>query len=264
MSILVFDGLNLIRRVHAGMHGAQPSGENAAPLDVEGLERNVVRSAERALRHFGPTHALLAMDGRGGGWRKTLFPEYKANRTPMPEALEVALPRIERALADVGIKAVSVGDFEADDVIASVAAALSQRGLSVVILSTDKSMLSLLKPGVRVWHHFENRELTAADVRKRFAVEPEQLPDFLALAGDNSQNVPGVRGIGAKTAATLLAAHPSVEGILAAVDQLTKRQRESLTEERDKVLLFKQISTLREDVRADVNLSDFRLSTHAD
>ncbi|MEM7407643.1 MAG: 5'-3' exonuclease H3TH domain-containing protein [Pseudomonadota bacterium] len=265
MLTLIFDGLNLIRRVHAGMQRVDASGGqgDASLMDVDDLERNVVRSADRALRHFSPTHAMLAMDGRGGGWRKAVFDDYKANRAPMPDSLNAALPRLEAALASAGVRALRVGDFEADDIIASVAHALSQHGRNVVILSTDKSMLSLLRPGVRVWHHFENRELTAADVHKRFGVEPLQLADFLALAGDSSQNVPGVRGIGSKTAAQLLAAHGTVEGVLEAAEQLTRRQRENLMAQREEVLLYKQISTLRDDVRADVNLSDFRLASRA-
>ena len=263
MTVLLIDGLNLIRRVYAGVagHGAKAKAEDA--IDMLDVRTSITRSVNRALRAFEPSHALLAMDCAGHSWRHALFADYKANRSVMPAPLMQALPDLEDAIAEQGVRAVRVADVEADDVIATMASSLASRKIDAVVLSTDKSMLALLVSGVRVYNHFESRELGLDYVVERFGVRSEQLPDFLALAGDSTQNVPGVRGIGAKTASALLAEYGSLDELLARVDDLPSRHANAIRKQQQEVVLYRRISTLRTDIPVGANLNDFRLSvTH--
>lgn len=254
MRVMLIDGLNLIRRIHAGVPDAD------SPTHMDAVDDAVTRSVVRAVNEQQPTHAALVMDDPLSSWRRDLFPAYKQNRKPMPEDLREQLARVVASIAAAGIHDVQVPGFEADDVIATMACALGARKISVVVLSTDKSMLGLLDAGVEVHDHFAGRSFAPDDVFARFGVQPGQLPQFLALAGDSSQNVPGVRGIGAKTAAALLQRYGDVPGIMAALDELPARHAKALRTQADDVALFTRISTLRTDVEVGINLSDFRLS----
>jgi protein Xni len=255
MRVMLLDGLNLIRRIHAGVPGAD------APTHMDGVVDAVTRSVARALSEQNPTHAVLVMDDPDSTWRRELFSAYKQNRKPMPDDLRTGLPRVVHSIAEVGIRSVQVNGFEADDVIATMASSLGARGIAVVVLSTDKSMLGLLDAGVEVRDHFSGRNFAPQDVVTRFGVQPAQLPEYLALAGDNSQNVPGVRGIGAKTAAGLLQTYGDLRGVFAAVDALPTRHANALRKQVEDTDLYTRISTLRLDVDVGINLSDFRLNT---
>lgn len=254
MRVMLIDGLNLIRRIHAGVPDAD------APAHMDGVVDAVTRSVARALSEQNPTHAVLVMDDPESTWRRELFPAYKQNRKPMPDDLRVGLPRVVQSIADAGIRSVQVDGFEADDVIATMASSLAARGIAVVVLSTDKSMLGLLDAGVEVRDHFAGRNFAPQDVVARFGVQPSQLPEYLALAGDSSQNVPGVRGIGAKTAASLLQTYGDLRGIFATLDALPTRHANALRKQAEDTDLYTRISTLRMDVDVGINLSDFRLT----
>ena len=256
MLALLVDGLNLIRRIHAAVPGDPASTEHD-----DGVLHSCTRSVERALNVYRPTHALCAFDGAGESWRHVLLPAYKADRPPMPESLVRLLPRIREAFETDGVRCVEVSGFEADDVLASIAARIAARGGRSVILSTDKSMLSLLADGIRVRNHFEDRELDAAYTRQRFGVEPAQLPHWLALVGEASQGIPGVKSIGAKTATRLLEEHGDLEGVLAAAADMSGRAGNALREQAEAARLSLELATLRTDVAVGVNLNQCRVDS---
>jgi 5'-3' exonuclease len=254
MLALLVDGLNLVRRIYA----AVPGDEDTAEHD-DGVLRSCTRSIERALAGIGPSHALCAFDGAGRSWRHELLPTYKANRPPMPETLAQLLPRIREAFEADGVRCVEVPGFEADDVLASIAVRIAARGGEAVILSTDKSMLSLLRDGVRVRNHFDERELDASYVRERFGVAPDRLPSWLALVGESSQGVPGVRSVGPKTATRLIAEHGDLGAILEAAAQIPGKLGEALRAHADDARLSLTLATLRTDVAVGLNLNQCRV-----
>jgi len=254
MLALLIDGLNLVRRIHAAVPGEEGSAEHD-----EGVLDSCTRSLQRALNREEPTHALVAFDAHGSTWRHELHPAYKADRPPMPGSLAALLPRIEAAFDAAGVHCVTVAGFEADDVLATVAVKIAVAGGQAIILSTDKSMLSLLRQGVRVRNHFDDRELDAAYVRERFGVRPEQLPTWLALVGERSQGIPGVQKVGAKTAVKLIADHGSLEAILAAAGAIPGALGKRLGESRDVARLSLALARLREDAALGMNLSECRL-----
>lgn len=254
MLALLVDGLNLVRRVHAAVPGDEGSAEHD-----EGVLDACTRSLQRALDREQPTHALCAFESQVPTWRHELHPAYKADRPPMPASLAALLPRIEAAFDAAGVRCVKVAGFEADDVLATVAVRIAAAGGQAIILSTDKSMLSLLRPGVRVRNHFDDRELDAGYVRERFGIAPEQLPTWLALVGEHSQGIPGVQKVGAKTATKLIAEHRYLEAILGAAETIPGALGKRLGESRDVARLSLTLATLRDDVTLGINLSDCRL-----
>ena len=193
MRRLLIDALNLIRRVYAAVPGEEGATEHG-----EGVIESSTRSVARALGDVVPTHALCVLDAGGKSWRHGLYPVYKQERPAMPAPLAALLPRIEQAFQEhAGVRSTRVAGFEADDVLASIAVKVADRGGDVVVLSTDKSMLTLLPRDIRVRHHFDQRDLAARYVAERFAVQPDDVATLLALVGDRSQGIPGVRSVGA-------------------------------------------------------------------
>ena len=259
MIALLVDGLNLVRRIHAAVPGDEGSAEHD-----DGVLHSAQRSLERALGELHPTHALCAFDAPGESWRHRILPGYKADRPPMPVALARLLPTIEDAFDALGVRKVRVAGFEADDVLASIAVKIAAHGGRCVILSTDKSMLSLLGSNIRVRNHFDGRDLDEAYVRERFGVTPRQLPLWLALVGERSQGIPGVKSVGRKTAAQLIEAHGSLGAMLAAAEHMSGRIGEALRVHAEDARLSLRLATLRTDVDVGLNLNACRVARATD
>ena len=252
MHALLIDGLNLIRRVHAGVPGEGEAQHADAVLNA------CVASLRRALRRHQPSHALCALDGEGPSWRRDLFSDYKKLRKPMPEDLRLLLPRVIEHFAKLGVASIEITAFEADDVIASVADRLAKVGAAVTILSTDKSFCQLLGPKIRVHDHFADREHDRAWVKQRFGVEPEQLVDLFALAGDSSLGIRGIYSIGVHTAVKLLTDYGNLEGVLDAGDTIGGRLGAKVRSGVADAWLAARLVALRRDVSLDTNLKAFR------
>jgi len=250
---LVVDGLNLVRRVYAAVQSSLDAQDH-----LDAATASIVGSAVRAVNETSPTHALGVFECEGKNWRHQLYPMYKAHRPAMPEPLRQGLPKIQQALADRGLKSISVPGFEADDVIASVAYKVACRGGNVVVLSTDKSMCQLLGDRIRVRDHFNQRYLDEEYVQDRFGVEPAMLPSWLALVGDRSLNVPGVRTVGPRTAKQLINQFGSLQSILEAAPTIKGKLGKTLQQHSDDAYLSLRLVTLRKDVDVGVNLSQFR------
>jgi len=220
--LLIIDGLNLIRRIYEARRDEQDLTRR-----ITGALKAAMGSLKRALRDHGPTHAVIAMDSAGKTWRHELWPEYKANRTPMEPLLRSA---IEDWLAGevrntLGLVTLQLNGFEADDLIARVHGdwrILMGEGEAYpcVILSTDKDVFSLVEPGTVSFHHFDNVTRDEAWVRDNLCIEPHQVQDYLALMGDASDGVPGVTKVGPKTAADLLNKYGDLDSILAAAHSI--------------------------------------------
>ena len=248
------DALNLIRRVYAGQPGED------GPEKAEGAQTSSVQSLRRGLRECSPTHAVCVFDGEGPSWRHELFPDYKAGHAPMPEALADSLGRYRVAFGELGVASLQRPGLEADDIVGTLASKAIAAGASVIVLSTDKIFLSLLPLGLVVRDHFKGENLDGQYVRKRFGVRPEQLIDFLALAGDRGNNINGVPGIGKKTAGELLSRFETVEGALQAEAEgnLEEKLGNRLRQHVATVRLCRTLVALRTDLDLGVNLNELR------
>lgn len=174
------------------------------------------------LRQVEPKYAAAVFDAPGRTFRDDLFEHYKATRPPTPNELVAQLPLVREVVEGVGLPLVMISGVEADDVIASLASRWVEQGGEVIIVSGDKDLLQLVDGGVRVWDTMYDRWYNAAEVEKKFGIRPEQVPDFIALVGDSVDNIPGVKGIGEKTAQILLRRFGSLENILANVDKVAE------------------------------------------
>jgi DNA polymerase-1 len=217
-----------------------------------------------------PSHVALAFDHAMVSFRNELEPGYKANRGETPEDLEPQFPLCARIAGALGVAAFEREDFEADDVIATLALRLLRRGARVAVVTTDKDLAQLVRADGAVWVHDPARDerRDAAAVRAKFGVEPEQIPDYLGLVGDSADNLPGVPGIGPRTAAAALGAFGAIEAIPAdpaawsAVPiRGAARAAAAIDRHRERALRTRALATLRCDVpglRADLRRLAYR------
>lgn len=252
IKLLLVDALNLIRRVYA----AQPGDDG--PERVEGAIQASSLSLQRALRETKPTHTLCVFDSKEQGWRHRLYPEYKAGRDPIPVALEKGLKEFEASFLTSGVSSFTLAEVEADDVIATLAAKVATRAGNAVILSTDKIFIQLLDDFISLHDHFNNRDLDSNYVMKKFGVSPRQFIDFLALAGDKTNNISGVPSVGPKTAARLLREIGTLDDILAVAHTIPGKAGEMIYGHKEEARLCRSLVTLRRDLSLGVNLKDFR------
>lgn len=241
--LLLIDGLNVIRRVH----GANPSPDT--PEKAQGAIKASHQSLLRALSEHRPTHCALLLDPPGKYWRHEIYPLYKSTRSTMDESLAAEIEEYISWPARA-IKAVlRTNGFEAEDMMASLAVQALQQDFEVVLLSTDKDILSLLAYGAQAHNHFTGEWMDAAWCESKFGVTPLQLTDFLALTGDASDDIPGVKGVGIKTAAKLLGEFSTLEAILENSYQIKGAvgKRLQTEEEQSNAKLSKTLVSLRLD-----------------
>ena len=253
--VFILDALNYIFRAYY-----------AVPQDITtpaGMPKNAIlgytRTLLRLLKEQQPEFIVAAFDGPGS-FRGQLFDQYKANRSETPEHLSPQIEYCRRMTEAMGIPTFESEGFEADDVIGTVAKQMWSRGYPTVIVSGDKDLSQLVRAGVCVYDMANDLWLDETGVRERFGVEPRQIPDLLALNGDAVDNIPGVRGIGPKTARLILAVCSDVEDIAAndsLIDSVSIRSRGRLVrrilDSIETVRLSRRLATIRCDVPLTIN-----------
>jgi len=205
----------------------------------------------RLIREKSADHLAVAFDLKGPTFRHQLYPDYKATRPPMPEDLACQLPYVRKVVAAYNIPCLEREGFEADDLIASAARRLQAEGRQVVVVSGDKDLLQLVADGITLWDPMNDRLLDPAAVAAKYGVPAEHLLDYFALVGDSSDNVPGVVGVGPKTAAELIGKAGSLESLYGSLDELAKGKKklaEKLRENREKAFLSRDLIRLRDDL----------------
>jgi len=201
---------------------------------------------------FDAGHIGVIFDRGRHSFRQELYPDYKGNRPDTPEELIPQFALIEEAVRAFDLPLAGHEGFEADDLIATYATRARQAGAEVTIVSSDKDLMQLVGDGVSLWDPIKNRRIGPDQVREKFGVPPEQVIDVQALAGDSSDNVPGVPGIGVKTAAELIGRYGSLEALLDHAAEIPQpKRRERLTEGAALARLSKQLVTLRRDAPLD-------------
>lgn len=214
---------------------------------------------QKLMRQEQPDYLAVVFDERGPTFRHEADPTYKANRKRMPDELAVQLPWIHRLVEAHNIPKLSLQGFEADDIIGTLSHRLEAKGLEVVLVSGDKDFCQLVTPHVTIFDPMKDQRIGEAEVQERFGVEPGRVIEVLGLMGDASDNVPGVPGIGEKTAKKLLAAYNTIEELLSRVDEIKqKKQRESLIEHADSARHSRQQVTIHMDVPIEIGLDDLK------
>ncbi|WP_370336231.1 DNA polymerase I [Parvularcula marina] len=214
---------------------------------------------DAAQEHIGtPTHFAVVFDYSGKSFRNTLYKEYKANRPPAPEDLVPQFPLIRDATRAFGLPCLEQEGFEADDIIATHARLAEEAGAETVIVSSDKDLTQLVTDRTVMFDPMKNKIMDTAAVIEKFGVGPELMIDLQALMGDSTDNVPGVPGIGPKTAAQLLEEYGSLDYVLARTEEIKqKKRREMLETHKEEALISRQLVTLDRNVPVPDHPADF-------
>ncbi|WP_379552583.1 DNA polymerase I [Qipengyuania sp. DGS5-3] len=216
----------------------------------------------------GPTHLAVILDASSKSFRNDIYPEYKANRPPPPEDLVPQFPLIRDATRAFSLPCIEEMGLEADDLIASYARAAQDKGWNVTIVSSDKDLMQLIseKDGpdgparIDMLDTMKSQRIYKEEVSEKFGVEPELVGDVLALMGDSVDNIPGIYGVGPKTASKLIAEHGSLSAALDSAEDMKKSKlKERLLEHRDDAELSRVLVTLKEDCDLPEALDDFKL-----
>lgn len=203
-----------------------------------------------------PSHIAVIFDAGRRTFRQEIYPDYKAQRSEPPSDLSAQFPLVRLATAALGVAAIEQEGFEADDLIATYARRAAELGATVTIVSPDKDLMQLVTEAVTIFDSKSNRVIGPIQVREKFGVGPEQVTDVQALMGDSVDNVPGVPGIGIKTAAELIGLYGSIEALLESGATVRRAGRPWL-EFADQVRLSKRLVTLKHDVPVRVSLAAF-------
>jgi DNA polymerase-1 len=207
-----------------------------------------------------PTHFAVIFDSARKTFRNEIYSDYKANRAEAPDDLAPQFEYIRKSVLAFNLPSVDLINYEADDLIATYVDQILKAGAKVTIVSSDKDLMQLYKKDVRIFDPMKNKFINEEDVFKKFGVDASKVIDVQALAGDSSDNVPGVPGIGVKTAAELINKYGTLDKLLKSTHEIKQnKRRETLIENKDKALISKELVTLKHDAPVDRELSEFKL-----
>ena len=207
-----------------------------------------------------PTHFAVIFDSARKNFRNEIYKDYKANRSDAPDDLIPQFDFIRKSVQAFNLPSVELINYEADDLIATYVEQILKIGAKVTIVSSDKDLMQLFKKNVRIYDPMKNKFIVEDDVIKKFGVKSDKVIDVQSLAGDTSDNVPGVPGIGVKTAAELINKYGNLEKLLSSAHEIKQnKRRETILENKDKALISKKLVTLKKDVPVKINLNEFIL-----
>ncbi len=209
-----------------------------------------------------PTHFAVIFDSARKTFRNDIYSDYKANRSEAPDDLAPQFEYIRKSVLAFNLPSVDLPNYEADDLIATYVDQILKKGARVTIVSSDKDLMQLYQKNVRIFDPIKNKFITEEDVFKKFGVDASKVIDVQSLAGDSSDNVPGVPGIGVKTAAELINKYGTLEKLLKSAHEIKQnKRRETLLENKDKALISKKLVTLDHKSPIKRELSEFELKS---
>ena len=196
-----------------------------------------------------PTHFAVIFDSARKNFRNEIYSEYKANRAEAPDDLAPQFEYIRKSVEAFNLPSIELINYEADDLIATYAKTITEAGAKVTVISSDKDLMQLVSNKIRLFDPMKSKVIGEKEVIEKFGVKPEQVIDVQSLAGDSSDNVPGVPGIGIKTAAELINKYKTLENLLKKASDIPQnKRRETLLSNKDKAMISKQLVTLKNDV----------------
>ncbi|MCY3731233.1 MAG: DNA polymerase, partial [Rhodospirillaceae bacterium] len=255
--VLVDGSSYLFRAYHALPAFTSSRGEPT------GAVFGVLNMLYKLLEEFEPERIAVVFDAPGRTFRDDLYAEYKAHRPPMPEDLRPQVEPLLEAVEAIGMPVLRVQGVEADDVIGTLATRAGEAGIPTLISTSDKDMAQLVNAHVTLVNTMSGTTLDADGVRGKFGVSPEQIVDYLALVGDASDNIPGVPGVGPKTAAKWLAEHGDLDALTAQAGTVRGKVGERLRESLDRLPLYQALVTIDCDVALPVTLESLPLRAPA-
>src|SRR5947208_13108623 len=242
-SLFLVDGSNNVYRSYFAIRGLTNSA---------GLATNAVYGStttlKKLLKDHEPDNIAVAFDIGSSKTRHEAFADYKKDRRPMPDDLAVQLPLVNEVLEGFGIPVIGVEDWEADDLLGTLACVARDRGYDVVLATSDKDFFQLVGDGIKLFHTGREVLYDAKGVEETFGLPPEKVVDVMAIWGDAIDNIPGVPGIGEKGAKALIQSYGSLEGVYEHLDELKPAQRKKLEEHRDKAFMSRELARIKCDL----------------
>jgi DNA polymerase I len=265
--LYIVDGHGYLFRAHFGLMSISRGERREVRLSTaEGFPTGALyvfsRMLMRLAQDLQPDRMVVVFDSGRQSFRKDLYPDYKAHRPDPPDELAVQMPYFRQIVQGLRWPVLAIPGVEADDVIATLACQARDKGWEVVIYSADKDLMQLVGPGVSMIDSLQQRTYSPEEVQKKLGVPPAQVADYLALVGDTSDNIPGLPGIGGKTATKLLEDYGSIDAMIAAdpvVPRIKVKQPFSDPELRAKLDISRQLVALKTDVELPVTLEDLHV-----
>lgn len=251
--LILVDGSSYLYRAY---HAFPPLTNSAG--EPTGAMYGVLNMLRSLVMQYKPSHVAVVFDAKGKTFRDELFESYKSHRPPMPDDLRAQIAPLHEMVEAMGLPLLVVSGVEADDVIGTLACEASRKGMPVLISTGDKDMAQLVEPNITLINTMNNTILGPDEVKEKYGVPPELIIDFLALMGDSSDNIPGVPGVGEKTALALLQGIGSLEAIYNDLDAIaplgfrgSKTLAPKMAENRELAFLSYQLATIKTDVELD-------------
>jgi DNA polymerase-1 len=218
-----------------------------------------VRMLLKLISVFNTPYIAVVFDRPEKTVRHELYKEYKSTRKETPNDLQSQIPKIKEIIKLLGIKIVELPGYEADDIIATLAKKAEKEGFEVVIVTPDKDMNQLIDEKIKVYNPMKDEIIDTKKVLEKYGIKPSQFVDYLVLVGDSIDNIPGVKGVGPKTASTLLQQFGSVDEIIKNVDNLKGKLKESFSSvKKEDLELTKSLVKLHEDVNVDIDINSLK------
>jgi DNA polymerase-1 len=248
-TLYLIDGSSYIYRAYYAIrHLSSPGGHPTNAI------YGFIQMLLKLLKDHDPKHVAVVFDAGRTTFRTAIYPDYKANRAAMPDDLRQQVGPIREVVRAFNIPALELEGYEADDIIGRLARRFSMNGGRVVVVTGDKDLMQIVSDRITLLDTMKDKESGIAEVIERFGVGPELVPDILGLAGDSSDNIPGVPGIGEKTAMKLIQEFGSLDQLLERADEVKGKNGEKLREFREQALLSRRLATIEYDVPLDIDL----------
>ncbi|WP_368903741.1 DNA polymerase I [Providencia sp. 2.29] len=260
--LILVDGSSYLYRAY---HAFPPLTNSAG--EPTGAMYGVLNMLRSLIMQYKPSHVAVVFDAKGKTFRDELFESYKSHRPPMPDDLREQIAPLHEMVEAMGLPLLVVSGVEADDVIGTLARQASQKGIPVLISTGDKDMAQLVEPNITLINTMTNTILGPQEVEDKYGVPPELIIDFLALMGDSSDNIPGVPGVGEKTALALLQGIGSLKEIYDSLDKIaplgfrgSKTLAPKMEENREVAFLSYQLATIKTDVELEKSCEELAIS----
>ena len=262
-SLYIIDGSSYIFRAYFGIRQFLSTSKGFPTNALYGF----INMLQKVVKDEKPDYLCVAFDSKEKTFRHDIYPDYKANRDAPPEDLAKQFPYFEPLVDAFNISSIRIPGYEADDIIGTLALKGSKAGFRVVIVSGDKDMMQLVGSKVQMLDTMKNKRIGVDEVKEKFGVPPEKVIEVMGLMGDSSDHIPGVKGVGPKTATELIQKYGSIKELYKCIDEIEKKKlKEKLVQDKERALLSRKLVTIDTAMKLECSLDDLKVrpSKHED
>ena len=257
-TLYLIDGSSYIFRAYYGVKTNLSTSSGFPTNAIYGFASMLLKF----LREYRPSYLAVVFDSRGKVFRNNIYPDYKANRDEAPENLKIQFPRIFELVEAFSIPMFSIEGYEADDIMGTIATVNGKSETKVVLVTGDKDFCQLVSERITLLDTMKNTTTDALQVQQKYGVRPEQMIDLFALVGDKSDNVPGVSGVGVKTASVLVSNYNDLDGIYGNLDKVRDSTAKKLSADKEVAYMSRELVTIKTDVPLPTEIKNFRYRGH--